>query len=48
MTVLRLPDADTAAEYARLAAEEDQSVVRGLFQVEPRIWRVLATGRVTG
>ena len=44
MTVLRVPDADRAAEYARLAAKEDQSVVRGLLTLEVQPWRVLLTG----
>jgi uncharacterized protein YndB with AHSA1/START domain/uncharacterized protein YciI len=44
MAVVRAPDAARAAEYARQAAEEDQSVVRGLLTVEARTWRVMFTG----
>jgi uncharacterized protein YndB with AHSA1/START domain/uncharacterized protein YciI len=44
MCVLRVPDDAAAAEYARLAAEEDQSVVRGLLRVEARPWRVVVGG----
>jgi uncharacterized protein YciI/uncharacterized protein YndB with AHSA1/START domain len=44
MAVLRAPDGDRAAEYARLAAKEDQSVVRGLLDVDVRTWRVTFTG----
>ena len=44
MTVLRLPDAGAVAEYARLASEDDLSVVRGVLNVRVRPWRVALTG----
>jgi uncharacterized protein YndB with AHSA1/START domain/uncharacterized protein YciI len=44
MAVVRAPDAARAAEYARQAAEADQSVVRGLLRVDARTWRVMFTG----
>ena len=44
MAVLRLPDAGAVAEYARLAFEDDLSVVRGVLDVRVRPWRVVLTG----
>lgn len=39
MTILRVPAAQ-AADYVRRAQQEDQSVVRGLLQVDARPWAV--------
>ena len=44
MTIVRLPDPADAAELVRRAQEEDESVVRGVFQVRVRPWRVALTG----
>jgi uncharacterized protein YndB with AHSA1/START domain len=44
MTVVRLGDATGVPELVRRAQEEDGSVVRGLFQVRVRPWRVALTG----
>jgi uncharacterized protein YndB with AHSA1/START domain/uncharacterized protein YciI len=44
MTVLRVPDPADVATYARLAQDDDQSVVRGLLQVRVRPWRVALAG----
>lgn len=44
MTVVRLPDSEGVAELVHRAQEEDQSVVRGLFQVRVRPWRVVLVG----
>jgi uncharacterized protein YciI len=44
MTVVRAADERQAAEFARMAAEEDQSVVRGLLEVDVRRWHVRFTG----
>ncbi|OLB80262.1 MAG: hypothetical protein AUI14_07280 [Actinobacteria bacterium 13_2_20CM_2_71_6] len=43
MTVLRLDDPATVAEYVRLAHEDDQSVVRGVLLVRVRPWQVMFT-----
>jgi uncharacterized protein YndB with AHSA1/START domain/uncharacterized protein YciI len=44
LTVLRLADPVQAAEYVRRAEEDDQSVVRGLLEVQVRPWHVMFTG----
>jgi len=44
MAILRLPGAGRLAEAARLATEEDASVVSGFFTVTVRPWQVMLTG----
>jgi uncharacterized protein YciI len=45
MTIVRLPSPARLAELTRRAQDEDQSVVRGLFQVRVRPWRVALVGQ---
>jgi uncharacterized protein YndB with AHSA1/START domain len=44
MTVIRVPDPAEVATYVRLAHEDDQAVVRGLFLVRVRPWQVALEG----
>ncbi len=44
MTVLRLDDPAQAAQYVRLAQEDDLAVARGVLQVRIRPWSVMFTG----
>ena len=44
MTVLRIPDPGDVEMYIRMAQEDDESVVRGLFLVQARPWSVALDG----
>jgi uncharacterized protein YciI len=44
MTVLRIPDPADVTRYVRMAQEDDESVVRGLFLVQARPWSVALDG----
>ena len=44
MAVLRIPDPADVPAYIRMAQEDDESVVRGLFLVQARPWSVALDG----
>jgi uncharacterized protein YndB with AHSA1/START domain/uncharacterized protein YciI len=44
MTVIRLPDARTVADWVRAAQADDRAVARGVLMVRVRPWSVALTG----